>query len=288
MNQKTISSARDKLHKTLLSEKLLAYSNLSKTNKEKHGTLSQAASNADVGSKKSILIANALAQKISGQSGLGIQTKDDSNRIGAIFEKAITEFVKDAYLTGVNSKSCSNWLAERKRRIEDFSQYAHLKEVNNIAQQNDALRFIQEGGYIISPDVVVSRKLNDSKPPVLHASISCKFTLRSDRGQSIRLEASNLIKNRVGRTPHIIAVVGEPVQARISSLLGGGDVDCIYHFALDELKEILQEMAKGQHLRKVDHKDFMPKAKEELELLEIMMKQDRLKDISKLPFDLML
>ena len=42
--------------------------------------------------------------------------------------------------------------------------------------------------------------------PILHAIISCKWTLRSDRAQNARSEALNLVKNRKGRLPHIMVV----------------------------------------------------------------------------------
>ncbi|MBO9364254.1 MAG: restriction endonuclease, partial [Roseiflexus sp.] len=64
---------------------------------------------------------------------------------------------------------------------------------------------------------------------MLHASISRKWTIRSDRSQNIRTEAMNLIRNRKGHTPHIVAVTAEPLPTRIASLaLGTGDLDCVY------------------------------------------------------------
>ena len=62
-------------------------------------------------------------------------------------------------------------------------------------------------------------------PPAwfLHASISCKWTIRSDRSQNTRTEALNLIRNRKGPLPHIVAVTAEPLPTRIASLaLGTG------------------------------------------------------------------
>src|ERR1035438_2137764 len=69
--------------------------------------------------------------------------------------------------------------------------------------------------------------------PILHASISCKWTIRSDRVQNARSEALNLIRNRKGRLPHVVVVTGEPLPSRLSAIaLGTGDIDCVYHFAL--------------------------------------------------------
>lgn len=107
--------------------------------------------------------------------------------------------------------------------------------------------------------------------PILHAVVSCKWTLRSDRAQNARSEALNLIRNRKGRLPHIAVVTGEPTPTRISSLaLGTGDIDCVYHFALPELQRATDA----------------PGAEEGKELLEMMIEGKRLKDISDLPLDL--
>ena len=106
---------------------------------------------------------------------------------------------------------------------------------------------------------------------ILHASISCKWSMRSDRAQNIRTEALNLIRNRKGNTPHITAVTAEPLPARLASLaLGTGDLDCVYHFALPELREAVEKVA----------------GEDQLEMLLGMIDGRRLRDISDLPFDL--
>lgn len=108
--------------------------------------------------------------------------------------------------------------------------------------------------------------------PLLHASISCKFTLRSDRSQNARTEGLNLIRNRKGHTPHIVIVTAEPMPTRLASLaLGTGDIDCVYHFALLEL------MAAAQATQN----------EAVIESLAIMIEGDQLRDISDLPFDLL-
>ena len=53
----------------------------------------------------------------------------------------------------------------------------------------------------------------------------------------------NLIRNRKGHLPHIVVVTGEPLPSRLSSIaLGTGDIDCVYHFALEELINAVDEM----------------------------------------------
>ena len=112
--------------------------------------------------------------------------------------------------------------------------------------------------------------MNDPKQ-ILHASISCKWTLRSDRAQNIRTEAFNLIRNRKGKLPHIIAVTAEPTLTRIASLaLGTGDIDCVYHFALNELHQAVSSI----------------NDESQLDMYNILVDGRRLRDISDLPFDL--
>jgi hypothetical protein len=80
-----------------------------------------------------------------------------------------------------------------------------------------------------------------------------------------------LIRNRKGHLPHIVAITAEPWPARIAALaLGTGDLDCVYHFALPELIEAVNESG----------------SEDAVESLKIMVDGKRLRDVSDLPFDL--
>ncbi len=69
----------------------------------------------------------------------------------------------------------------------------------------------------------------------------------------------------------MVVVTGEPLPARLASIaLGTGDIDCVYHFALDELTQAIE--AHGDETSK--------------ELLVTLVNGKRLKDISDLPLDL--
>ena len=168
------------------------------------------------------------------------------------------------------------------------SQLARKYPEINVALGND---------YIFRPDIVIARwpeedesingteKLVDSETarksslrrsnnaiPILHASVSCKWTLRSDRAQDARTEALNLIRNRKGRVPHIVAVTAEPLPGRLASLaLGTGDLDCVYHFALRELQETIASLGMEEQGK---------------QMLTDLVQGSRLKDISDLPLDL--
>ena len=118
---------------------------------------------------------------------------------------------------------------------------------------------------------IAERWMDDGKKPILHASISAKFTMRSDRAQNSQTEALGLIRNRKGRLPHIVVVTAEPMPNRIASLaLGTGDIDCMYHFALPELCEAVERS--GNEVAQ--------------ETLDTIVAGRRLKDISDLPLDL--
>lgn len=174
--------------------------------------------------------------------------------------------------------------------------YVHLEELNRAVSKNPELRAVLGNGYLISPDVVVARfpepdevinggmtlvdetvargallRSVNNKNRILHAVISCKWTLRSDRAQNARSEALNLVRNRKGRLPHVVVVTGEPSPSRLASLaLGTGDIDMVYHFALPELLESVGEAGND----------------EASSMLEAMVDGSRLRDIADLPLDL--
>jgi hypothetical protein len=163
---------------------------------------------------------------------------------------------------------------------------------------NPELAIALGNDYFIKPDVVVIRrpepdeKINSLGPlvsevearrtslrsrnqtrAILHASISCKWTLRSDRAQNARSEALNLVRNRKGKLPHIVVVTGEPAPGRIASIaLGTGDIDCVYHVALTELIDSITEL----------------QYQDSAELLHMMVEGKRVRDIADLPLDLVI
>ncbi|WP_395715624.1 NgoMIV family type II restriction endonuclease [Prosthecobacter sp.] len=71
--------------------------------------------------------------------------------------------------------------------------------------------------------------------------------MRSDRRQNPRTEALNLIRNRNGPVPHIVAVTSEPMPKRIASIAReSSDLDCVYHIALPELRGAVSESMEGR------------------------------------------
>ena len=157
-------------------------------------------------------------------------------------------------------RTLTNWLAVEFKPLKSDPKYIKInltdimpiKPLHNVSKMADI------------------RKVNGGKP-LLHASVSAKYTMRSDRAQNSRTEALNLIRNRKGHLPHIVVVTAEPMPNRLASLaLGTGDIDCVYHFALYELLRAVKEVG----------------SEDAIELLDTLVSGKRLKDISDLPLDL--
>jgi len=256
-------------------------------------------SNADRASNPSKEIAQGIAARL-GEEARGARLAGQMS--GRRFEEICREFLGNTWpkLTHLRPGS---WRVERtgSLAIAAYDQYAHLRELEELARSNDQIATALGSGYLIKPDVVITREPEEDEAinqpnaivdettarltslrkvngglPILHASISCKWTMRSDRAQNARSEALNLIRNRKGRLPHVAVVTAEPLPGRIASLaLGTGDIDCVYHFALPELQETLEELAvvNSAHEHAADQ-------------LKIMVEGNRLRDIADLPLDL--
>lgn len=253
---------------------------------------------ADRSSESSRQISARLASKIGGPH---CATPPSAQTAGALFGTITKEYLERSFRL-LNRLRPGPWIFSTERSISDFDQYRHLAELNEILNTRRELMATLGPDYIIKPDIVVCRipvadedigvegdtpfiathtplrRVNRSGDPVpiLHASISCKWTMRSDRAQNTRTEALNLMRNRKGNSPHIVAVTAEPLPMRIASLaLGTGDLDCVYHFALYELEEALDELSHAN-----------PGVRDQHEMLQTLIEGRRLRDISDLPFDL--
>lgn len=252
---------------------------------------------ADASSRASSNIARRIVEKLQGEVSIGRIAGQTS---GKVFEDLVLEFIQDCFGTlghlrpgtwGIRKVSSRDRLS-----IAQFEQYTHLVILDEAARSNPALAAALGSDYTITPDIVMFRlpepddrinaiselvdeesatyailRQKNNGASILHASISCKWTIRSDRSQNCRTEALNLIRNRKGKLPHIIVVTAEPLPSRIASIaLGTGDIDCVYHFALYELMAAVRE---------ADLEDAG-------EMLRIMVEGKRLRDITDLPLDL--
>lgn len=288
-----IHQARTALYEALKQDQILAIVD------SKSGPIANIADKSSRASKAiSLSVFNALAaplvtKKVAGQSA------------GKFFEYAIRDYLQQTFPKLQNIRP-GKWvikdLGNRNHvKLSDFAQYAHLHHLAEIANNDSELAAALGNDYMIAPDIIIARDLytddelnsdlhvvdpytstladirrkHDDQPLILHASISAKWTMRTDRAQNTRTEALNLIRNRKGSLPHIVAVTAECLPNRLSSLaLGTGDIDCVYHIALYELQHAVYQYAEETQ------------APELKETIDTLINGHRLKDITDLPLDL--
>ncbi len=248
---------------------------------------------ADKSSKASVEIASKLLSLI------GCQPQDGplpGQTTGKRFEETTRTFLAQAFAHLQHIRP-GRWQYETGTAISQFQQYEHLAELDKLITLKKMLASVLGTEHIIKPDIIIARlplaeneinarenfvqgrefarfsslRAENNPAPILHASISCKWTLRNDRSQNARSEALNLIRHRKGHTPHIVAVTAEPMPTRIAALaLGTGDLDCVYHFALYELEEAIAALGN----------------EDQMDMLQTLIQGNRLRDISDLPLDL--
>src|SRR6202035_2981418 len=128
-------------------------------------------------------------------------------------------------------------------------QYAHLKEVDALVRASPQLRISLGMDYLIKPDVTVGFagvRTGSGRPP-RPAAFSCKWTIRSDRVQTIRHECLQMIRHRRGRQPHLVTVTAEPLPTRLASIARGtGEVDAVYHIAYDAMAASVAGLANSE------------------------------------------
>lgn len=285
-NKALIAVARDSFHKGLIARGVLSV--------DKHGV----PSNADTGNKPSCSIGRLIAERLGAKTG----EKLPAQSAGKLFEELVCKFLAETF-PKLQHLRPGKWQVfnlgnNNAIKTSNFAQYEHLAHLAKVLDADRELATMLGNDYMVAPDIVVARELcpdseiNDpgcfidrnvclktdireanGGQPLMHASVSAKWTMRSDRAQNSRTEALNLIRNRKGHLPHIV-VTGEPLPSRLASLaLGTGDIDCVYHFALYELLDAVKEYGKD------GREDIV-------EQIESLVLGKRLKDISDLPLDL--
>ena len=284
VNEPILLLARKNFHKSLLADVLTI---------DKSGV----PSNADKDSPTSCDIAKQIVVKLGRAK---VEERKQGQTLGRLFEQNVAAFVEATFLQ-LSHLRPGKWKVgrsqdKRKRGITAFDQYAHIADLEDIIEKYPELEATLGSDYLIKPDVMISRDaepdsvinshailvgpgvaehspLRDTNKanPSLHASISCKWTIRSDRSQNSRSEGLVLVRNRKGRLPHVAVVTAEPLPSRLASIaLGTGDIDCVYHFALAELQSSVKTLKMG----------------DAEETLAVMVSGKRLRDISDLPLDL--
>ena len=256
-------------------------------------------SNSDKDSHSSAAIGRLIAQELGARRG----EKLPAQTAGRMFEELVCGFI-DMTFPRLQHLRPGRWTVldlgnNNAVKTSSFAQYEHLAHLTRVINSDSELATMLGNGYVVSPDIVVSRhpcsddeinqcgaivddavclktdiRQKNNPLEIMHASISAKWTMRSDRAQNSRTEALNLIRNRKGHLPHVVVVTGEPLPNRLASLaLGTGDIDCVYHFALHELIKAVNEFGSDGH-------------DDTVELLNTRMNGKRLRDSSDLPLDL--
>jgi hypothetical protein len=248
---------------------------------------------ADNGSRTSIDLSKGILTRM----GFPLCTEPPNRqRANALFISVTRDYLTQAFHL-IEHLRPGDWILSTLENVPQFDQYEHWTELAQVLVRKPDL-YATLGDLAIVPDIVMGRsRVSDQEinrsidvlggdtasltplrannlpdlKSILYACVSCKWTLRSNGGQKLRTEILNLVHRGRGNLPHIVAVTAEPLPTRIASLaLGTGDLDCVYHFALHELKEVLAE---------IDNEDQM-------DMLRILVEGRRLRDISDLPFDL--
>ncbi len=187
---------------------------------------------ADVDSAESMRIAAGVLDALGVARDVTSAVPKDP---GGPLEQAVCDHLRHA-LPGYGAGH--DWLIRRGQLITGFDQYVHLKEVAALVRASPQLRISVGMDYLIKPDVTVGLagvRTGSGLPP-LHAAISCKWTIRSDRVQNIRHECLQMSRHRRGRQPHLVTVTAEPLPTRLASIARGtGEVDAVYHIAYDAM-----------------------------------------------------
>ena len=249
-------------------------------------------SNSDKDNRASVGIGLGLAEAIGVTSD---RKRLGGSAAGTEFERCTQDFLQ-ATFPQLSHLRPGGWHVRAGSAISRFEQYSHLEGLEQAAKANAELAAALGTDYTIKPDIIITRepepderinrnetfvvpglarftplRRENTELELLHASVSCKWTIRSDRTQNSRAEALNLLRNRKGRAPHIAVVTAEPLPSRLASIaIGTGDIDCTYHVALHELQDVVSA-------------EHWPNAHDKL---SIMVDGKRLRDISDLPLDL--
>jgi hypothetical protein len=195
---------------------------------------------SDKDSSASVAIAVAILE----QMGISARLSHTGQSAGAELEKKVADHLANALPAISPGRPWLVFGSEGKKQISEFAQYEHLSRLKSVmeADKTGLLRVEIGADYLISPDVTVGLQ-SESGVPFLHAAISCKWTIRSDRVQNIRHEGTILTRHRRGRQPHVVAVTAEPLPSRLAAIARGtGEVDAVYHIALPELEKAVAEL----------------------------------------------
>jgi len=281
----TIAALRSEYHEMLCRGLLAYYPNSNVPNIVDRAT----SGGADVGRRVSVLLGFPLAKASVPRQFLNCR-----------FAELTEEFIRRS-LSAMEHLVPGSWIVSAKGTppgADLFGVSRDLTELQGVLACSPELWSALDDCGVITPDIIVARKpepdavINSAgefvtrdeqvarfaplrernqRRPILRASISCKWTMRSDRAQNTRTEVLNLIRTCKGNALHVLVVTFEPLPNRVASIAtGADDVDCAYHVALPELVQAVAEVGNEMYI----------------EQLQELIEGRRLRDISDLPLDL--
>jgi NgoMIV restriction enzyme len=201
---------------------------------------------ADVGGAESLRITGEIYRSMDIQRQSDRVLDDSagaSGESGAALERHIAEDLLSALRQHAPNRG---WQVTRQGLAADYAQFEHLRTLQQLFDSHPELRTTLGRDYQVRTDVHVGVLNPDDAfaKLFLHAAISCKWTIRSDRVQNVRHEFATLVRNRRGRLPHLVLVTAEPLPSRLISIARGtGEVDTVYHLLHDELAAAVAKVA---------------------------------------------
>lgn len=194
---------------------------------------------ADLSATSSAAIAGEVYRLAGVTMDRHTKTNLNSAETGTSSGSALEHALEKDLLTGLEGTDDSRgWSVTRSGSVSQFAQYAHLAELQVLFEELPTLRSTLGQDYEVATDVMVSLPYpgDVQRPRLLHAAVSSKLTIRSDRVQNIRYEFGTLVRNRKGRLPHLVVVTAEPLPSRLVSIARGtGEIDTVYHLLYDEM-----------------------------------------------------
>lgn len=281
----TVAGLRGEYHEMLCRDLLACYPNSNVPNIVDKAT----SGGADIGRRVSLLLGFPLAEASVSRQFLNCR-----------FADLTEEFIRRS-LSAMEHLMPGSWVVSAQGTppgADLFGVSRDLTELQGVLARSPGLRDALDECGVITPDIIVARtpepdevinsvgefvtrdervarfaplRERNQRYPILHASISCKWTMRSDGARDTHTDALNLVRNRNRDALHILVVTFEPLPNRLASVAMGADgVDCAYHVALPELVQAIAEVGNETYI----------------EQLQDLIDGRRLRDISDLPLDL--
>lgn len=223
--------------------------------------------------------------------------KEQETSLDERFSSLVLKFIQKAFASSILARS-QKWKIVNVRDKNEINRvklahYERLDYFTELAKTGTQLSTAALGNNVVLlPDILLYRNgFSDAEInapfPVVDGQSAKNADLRASNGNPARLQAviSTLwqmentktyrteavqVVQKANGLPYFFVVTGETLPSQLASLLWMGKMDCIYHFALPELVQVVQKAGE----------------EDAGELLYALINEKRLKDISDLPLDL--